>query len=170
MFFKKKIVKVLAITTILSSMYAGVASADLYSSFNEMANGNLGPTEQALCNSDSNKCTVALLAAQDASNNAKNEYPTELHNLRGDALRHAYWQASLTYSTSASYAEQWADAHELDHPGPVNENNMDTYNNSVGRDIASTGSLWNIISRLRSAIDNGDLLIIKNGNVVWSNE
>ena len=58
---------------------------------------------------------------------------------KGDALRHAYWNALLTRMLGSTSAKRWTDAHETgDRRNKFNQRamRMDLHNNKVGRDIA----------------------------------
>jgi len=58
-----------------------------------------------------------------------------LHNERGDAFRHCYWNALMVKAVDAKLAKEFTDAHE-ERPGqPTREKKMDLHNNAVGREI-----------------------------------
>ncbi|MCX8093113.1 MAG: hypothetical protein N3E50_02990 [Candidatus Goldbacteria bacterium] len=67
------------------------------------------------------------------------EYPqmcnNNAHNDRGDAFRHALWNA-LMQRDVGDFAIDLANAHELNE-GKVEENDMDKYNNEIGREIGA---------------------------------
>ena len=67
--------------------------------------------------------------------------PSNSHNGKGDAFRHALWNAFFTGFCGASLAEQLTTAHEekIDpyNPFPQKEIDMDLFNNQKGRLIAS---------------------------------
>jgi hypothetical protein len=68
---------------------------------------------------------------------AYSKFPAdEIHNGRGDALKHCYLSALLCSHISKDFAKDLMDAHE-DIPGnPPAEEFMDKFNNAVGRHIA----------------------------------
>lgn len=74
--------------------------------------------------------------AKQALSEASRRFPAgELHNGRGDAFRHAYWNALMTRHLTSFFAELFATAHE-DSPGqPAAERAMDLHNNAEGRRI-----------------------------------
>jgi len=90
--------------------------------------------------------------AAKAIREACRRYPTEIHNGRGDAFRHAYWSALMTKHCGPLLASKFGFAHEAVPPGdgehsvlvgtrclttqPRPEREMDQYNNAVGRHIA----------------------------------
>ncbi len=59
-----------------------------------------------------------------------------IHNGKGDAFRHALWNAMNTRDVGFIIAKEFADAHEDDKENPVSEKNMDLINNARGRQIA----------------------------------
>lgn len=56
---------------------------------------------------------------------------------KADAVRHAYWNALMSRRTSASFAEQFATAHESGVANSESSKAMDLHNNAVGRAIAA---------------------------------
>lgn len=70
--------------------------------------------------------------AEKALAEAKNRFPRELHNGRGDAFRHCYWSALMTRDIGFLNTKSITDAHE-DFPGnPPAEKDMDLHNNMQG--------------------------------------
>jgi hypothetical protein len=59
----------------------------------------------------------------------------DFEDSKADALRHAFWNALMVRTTSLSFAEKIADAHES---ATTNEaaKKMDIHNNKIGRDLA----------------------------------
>lgn len=103
--------------------------------------------------------------AETARKAAENRYPpNELHNGKGDAFRHAYWNALMTKRHGADYAKQFADAHETNPNQPADEKEMDLHNNEVGRRIAMENpnatdeELANLIMQ---AVERGELKTLK---------
>jgi Glucodextranase, domain B len=69
---------------------------------------------------------------------AANNFPSvSLHNGKGDAARHTYWNCLLTIYTNAGYAQGVTTAHEVSSPGPSTETVMDLSNNATGRSLGS---------------------------------
>lgn len=76
--------------------------------------------------------------ANKALTTAQSKFPSsELHNGRGDAFRHCYWNALMAKHEGDALAKEFADAHEENTDQPADEKKMDLHNNSVGRDIAA---------------------------------
>lgn len=102
-----------------------------------------------------------LLSAKNASDKAEELFPTTLHNGKGDAYRHALWNALSTKRIGKVLTENLTDAHENRIPGysfEFKEIQMDLYNNLTGRQIAnsnSSGKLWLIV---KNSLENGDLM------------
>ena len=99
----------------------------------------LGPTEKQVFNSNVAKGALCLnYAAAAEEMTEKTWYNTfGYHNDNGDAYRHALWNAYTAHNCGSTYAKQFADAHEKDFPNVPLENEMDLFNNSVGRTIGS---------------------------------
>jgi hypothetical protein len=84
---------------------------------------------------------------------------------RGDAFRHAYWNAMLTERFGAEWTEKYTTAHEGLPDNPPETEAMDLHNNQVGRDIAlrypgATDKQLQTLVRL--AIERGDMMIVHN--------
>jgi hypothetical protein len=87
---------------------------------------------------------VALLAAivyaciRKAEALAYAKFPaSEIHNGRGDALKHAYLSALLFSDRGEDFATDFMNAHEKVDNNPPEEERMDRFNNAVGRHIAA---------------------------------
>ena len=75
-------------------------------------------------------------AADKARKEAEKRYSGPgLHNGKGDAFRHAYWNALMVKAYGEVLAKEFADAHEKNPKQPAKEKTMDLHNNSVGRSI-----------------------------------
>ena len=109
-----------------------------------------------------------LQSAYNAENRMESLYPlTSLnpcstYNGKGDAFRHAFWNALSTVRIGESLTEQLTTAHE-DRSAPpgypaadyAKETQMDLYNNARGREIAyGSGLLWQLV---KTAKENGEL-------------
>ncbi|KAH6901204.1 hypothetical protein BKA70DRAFT_1309796 [Coprinopsis sp. MPI-PUGE-AT-0042] len=83
-------------------------------------------TEMAYCLNPFNiaACLAAHGHAQVASMTAWDYFPDSLHNGKGDALRHCYWNARMT----------------IDIENPANEKAMDLANNETGRSIGASAA------------------------------
>jgi len=90
-----------------------------------------------------------------------------------DACRHAYWNALMTRTFGAEWAEQFATAHEGRPGDSPTANAMDLYNNEVGRRIALANpnvSDKELATLIEQAIRDGQMLVINaEGNLDWSN-
>lgn len=78
-----------------------------------------------------------LANAQKATWKSEELFPSSLYNGKGDAFRHAYWNALNVILLGYNLAESLTTAHE-DQPPSYNysykEKQMDLFNNEVGRD------------------------------------
>ncbi|EAU82850.1 secreted protein [Coprinopsis cinerea okayama7 len=81
-------------------------------------------------------CVAANGHAEVASSAAARLFPRDtLHNGRGDAFRHCYWNARMVIDIGATKAKEIADNHEIYSDGPNEEKLMDYANNDTGRRI-----------------------------------
>jgi hypothetical protein len=98
-----------------------------------------------------------LMSAQQASNYAK-KYNESMYNGKGDAVRHAFWNALSTVRLGETLTKQLTDAHEeiiFQYSNHFKEKQMDLFNNAIGRQIAlGQGKLYQLIEQ---ALANGDL-------------
>ena len=108
-------------------------------------------------NSNPAKGVLVLSNAQAAitmtSQHWKNTH--EYHNDNADAFRHTLWNAYNAHDCGVSYAKQFADAHEKDNPNDALENQMDLFNNALGRTIGSRSYSGNS-SQVLKAVKNGE--------------
>lgn len=110
--------------------------------------------------------TDYLRSAYDASNKANELYqtPCELHNGKGDAFRHAYWNALSSLKIGEFLTAQLTTAHEeKPHTYPYNskESEMDLFNNNVGREIARQNHT-DLALGVLNALNNGELKYLNN--------
>ena len=96
-------------------------------------------TELAYCANPFNlgACLAAHGHASLASQAARDYFPNTLHNGRGDALRHCYWNARMVIdpSVGVTRATTIATNHENGSDNPEDEKAMDLQNNAIGRGI-----------------------------------
>ncbi|KAH6871460.1 secreted protein [Coprinopsis sp. MPI-PUGE-AT-0042] len=86
-------------------------------------------------------CLAAHGHAQVASMTAWDYFPDSLHNGKGDALRHCYWNARMTIDIGITKAKIIADNHENGATeNPANEKAMDLANNETGRSIGASAA------------------------------
>ncbi len=106
-------------------------------------------------------CLQARKDSSKAASAAAARYPKSLHNGKGDAWRHCYWNCLMTRSVGKPCAKRVADNHEDcgDRYGqPATERLMDEHNNHKGRKLASKqGSCADLC---KDALDNGDLKVL----------
>jgi hypothetical protein len=79
-----------------------------------------------------------LANAQFATWAAESKFPNELWNGKGDALRHAYWNAFNVVDLGFDLAESLTSAHEnkdSSYDYSFKESMMDLFNNAVGREL-----------------------------------
>ena len=130
-----------------------------------IVSSKLGPTEKQVFNSSPAKGALVLSNAQAAIDMTSqhwifNDY--EYHNDNADAFRHTLWNAYNAHDCGVSYAKQFADAHEKDNPNDALENQMDLFNNALGRTIGSRSYSGNS-SQVSYAIRQAVLKAVKNG-------
>ena len=94
------------------------------------------------------------------------------YNGKGDAYRHALWNAIGAAKLGTNLMKQLSDAHEVPNEGQTNnplEEEMDLYNNNVGRNIGSHSSIM-LMMKVKFAVDKGDTKYISptygNGNII----
>lgn len=107
-----------------------------------------------------------LWSAKQASDKTEELFSTfcEKYNGKGDAFRHAYWNALSTQRLGAGITNLLTTRHEDKPPTYAynwKENEMDLFNNQVGRNIASDGST-NLVQDIQTALNNGELRYINN--------
>lgn len=83
----------------------------------------VGPIDTATAKTDADK---ALSAAQNSGFSGAVDG-------KQDAFRHAYWNVLMTRDIGAGQAKKIADNHEQHNPSHPLANQMDLYNNSIGR-------------------------------------
>lgn len=94
----------------------------------------MGLVEKAACVIDVGitACNRAAKDANAASAEAAKRYPKSLHNGRGDAFRHCYWNARMVHSIGRAGAVKVSTNHESVGRGPAKEVKMDKANNKTG--------------------------------------
>ncbi|MGQ0573359.1 MAG: DUF6973 domain-containing protein [Pseudonocardia sp.] len=109
-------------------------------------------------------CSTARDAASTAATRAQELHPTSLHNGRGDAFRHCYWNALMTRHIGRDQAAKVANNHEeLADGQPAAEREMDLFNNAFGRDRAGAASTSDrdAEGRCRYSADRGELRTLR---------
>jgi hypothetical protein len=107
-----------------------------------------------------------LLSANTAEKKAQQKYPNSVYNGKGDAYRHTMWNAYSTRYIGKETTEQLTTAHENRPPDPNNpygskENEMDLYNNYMGRGIGYSSPL-SIEHYVDLWLTNGNLYYLSN--------
>ncbi|ERF74602.1 hypothetical protein EPUS_00732 [Endocarpon pusillum Z07020] len=158
-------------TTILNTAFlaivSGALAAPLAQSGSGSSSSNYFPsvTEIGWCMIPWNvdDCVKAQGHADIAAQAAQNLFPANtLHNGKGDAFRHCYWNARMTIDLGAGNAKSIGDNHEDGSNGPAEEKRMDLANNASGRNIgASAGSYASAQEACRVAAVNGRLVTLK---------
>lgn len=159
------------------------AGNDPVTSVDPRGTETMNPLETAKCNKDWLACQIFKRDSAWAAWIAYNYYPNETNLGRGDALRHCIWQCLLTLDLGAAEAADWGNLHEYRYllgvwiPDWRLPSIMDRYNNIVGRAIGrDIMQDWLVASfpviaakdRCLRALRNGRLVIIRNGQLVWS--
>jgi len=104
-----------------------------------------------------------------ASRKAEDLYPASLYNGKGDAFRHAYFNAKNVISIGIYYAQALATAHENRPPNyqyEYKEVEMDLFNNQAGRTIGqiveSDPDYFNMLQMVINYLNNGNLRYLSN--------
>jgi len=123
----------------------------------------LWPSRWNVCNKAKGHATEALTAAE------QNFPANTLHNGKGDAFRHCYWNARMTVDMGKDTAKTFADLHEEGGDGPQAEKDMDLANNASGRQFgeeAKSGGGNNddkyarALTKCKNAANSGALKVI----------
>ncbi|KAI5819478.1 secreted protein [Pyronema omphalodes] len=107
-------------------------------------------------------CYKARGHANEASKAAAANFPANsLHNGKGDAFRHCYWNARMAIDIGVKKAKEIATRHEDGSTGPQREKNMDLANNETGRGIGvRTKTYGKALNECRNKARNGGLVVI----------
>ena len=113
---------------------------------------------------------TALGAAQDRFPNG------DLLNDPGDAFRHAYWSAVMTYAYGAEFASAFSTAHETGYSTASDASEqtfMDLYNNNIGITIALENpgiSNEELLDLILQALTSGQLVVWDGNDIYYSDE
>lgn len=91
-----------------------------------------------------------------------------LEDGRGDAFRHAYWNALMTNRFGEEFAEQFATAHERT-AGAATAHAMDLHNNEMGRSIAAAhphAGPQELSCLVYNAVNDGRLVYLDGGELM----
>jgi len=102
-----------------------------------------------------------LASAKQAKDETEDIYITfcELYNGKGDAFRHAYWNALSSSRIGVGLTNLLTTRHEnqpATYPYNSKVNEMDLFNNQIGRDLITNGST-DILQDVIITLNNGDL-------------
>lgn len=123
--------------------------------------GGLTKAEALLCARHPFKCSKTKGISSHASRSARSHFPDGLHYGRGDAFRHAYWNAVMTKEIDETWARKFATAHESETPAG-NDRTMDLRNNGVGRGVGRRGgSRATIAKRVASKVRGAGLWCLR---------
>jgi hypothetical protein len=109
-----------------------------------------------------------LATGYKAKEKATELYPNSLHNGKGDAFRHCYWNALSSKFIGVNLTNQLTTAHEdkpFTYPYEQKEKDMDLYNNNIGQNIATYVSILdNIEQEVLTLLNYGFLRYLSNLN------
>ena len=136
--------------------------------FNQDYKNRMSPSERVIFDSMSNFEQISyLFNAQKATWAAEDLFPNSLRNGKGDAFRHAYWNALNVILLGDTLATSLATAHE-DKPSSYSfdfkEKQMDLFNNAVGRSKSNwlSDGYNSLTESILFAITNGELRYLSN--------
>ncbi|NJB38207.1 DUF6973 domain-containing protein, partial [Croceivirga sp. JEA036] len=140
-------------------------SRDILKEFEQDYRNRMSISEKAIFDSMSQfKQKGYLVNGQKATWAAEDLYPNSFYNGKGDAFRHAYFNALNAILLGVTLAKDLATAHE-DKPAPSNYPNyskevqMDLFNNEVGRNKRTwfTDGFNSLVESISAAMVNGEL-------------
>ncbi|RPB03970.1 hypothetical protein L873DRAFT_1825894 [Choiromyces venosus 120613-1] len=152
-----------ALPTASDSTPASTLIARGYSASGAETSYCMWPSRWIVCNKAKGHATEALTAAQ------QNFPANTLHNGKGDAFRHCYWNARMTVDMGQDTAKTFADLHEEGGGGPAAEGEMDLANNASGRkfgeEVKSGGGddgdkYARALAKCKSAANSGVLKVL----------
>jgi hypothetical protein len=98
------------------------------------------------------------LRAQDAE--WKSRLPGSI-NGPADALRHCTWSCDMTRNIGADQAREVGDVHEIWNVGEPDANNMDLFNNALGRGLAENAGSCPVLCG--NAVESGAAEVMPEG-------
>jgi RHS repeat-associated protein len=108
---------------------------------------------------------------------AQDRFPNgDLLNDPGDAFRHAYWSALMTYAYGAEFASAFSTAHETGYSTASDAREqtfMDLYNNNIGITIALANpgiSNEELLDLIYQALTSGQLVVWDENDIYYSDE
>ncbi|QGY45265.1 hypothetical protein GM418_16775 [Maribellus comscasis] len=141
---------------------------DVFYAFEQDYKSQMSTSEQEIFDNMARIDQLSYLAnAQFATWEAENLFPNSLYNGKGDAFRHAYWNALNRIDLGYELAESLTTAHE-NKPSTYHfsykEKEMDLFNNEVGREKYKyfRGHYSSLESCILDALNNGELRYLSN--------
>lgn len=123
--------------------------------------GGLTKAEMLLCARFPLKCSKTKGISSHARQSARSHFPDGIIYGRGDAFRHAYWNAVMTKEIDETWARKFATAHESETPAG-NDRTMDLRNNGVGRGVGRRGgSRATMANRIASKVRGAGLWCLR---------
>lgn len=165
---RKWVKAVIAVVVVVAVILVGKAIAD-----NKINKSDANDAEKKLAK----KHYFAAYKVNQARNIAE-EYVYNTYGRKNDrdntqvnAYRHAMWNAVMTDKIGEEKAKKFADAHEQFVGNPIEQKEMDLFNNELGRKIAleHEGESYDVFSqKIQEAINNGEAMVIEwDPNVNW---
>lgn len=135
--------------------------------FKHSISRTLNPSEKRLADKNPQTFELTMKLAAKAILEEEARYSTAGED-RGNsnAFLHTYWSALLTKNISIEWAKEWTDAHEEDYGQSEIDQEMDLFNNKLGREIAPQAQTDEILAiAAENAISSGKGKMIINGNL-----
>lgn len=138
------------------------------------AQGVLNEQEKKLYKENKAKALICISNGVMAVTTTNSRYTQPSHNHNGDAFRHALWNFTMARDVGADFAKRWADAHEYGATTqPALEQQMDLYNNEIGRAYAKVHTSKRLTipymaDIVQKDVRNGKMKIIINKKLVKS--
>lgn len=154
-----------ALNLIETSKNLEINAAEIWNNDYEGFRNQMSITERAIFDDIlPNRKMWYMVSAKKAFDKANELFPPSTncnpHNGKGDAFRHALWNALCTGFFGADLTEQLTTAHENRPPAysyNYKENNMDLYNNHKGRIVGGYSNVNNVISNTLQYLQIGGL-------------
>jgi uncharacterized membrane protein YgcG len=145
-----------------------INAKEVWNNRNEYRN-NMSEAEKVIFdNMLPNRRMLYLASGYKAKEKANELYPNSLHNGKGDAFRHCYWNALSSKFIGVNLTNQLTTAHEdkpFTYPYEQKEKDMDLYNNNIGQNIANYVSILdNIEQEVLTQLNYGFLRYLSNLN------
>ena len=160
--------KVFAKELIDSSRLLEINSMEVWNNRDEYRNRMSDAEKVIFDNMLPNRRMWYLATGYKANEKANELYPNSLHNGKGDAFRHCYWNALSSKFIGINLTNQLTTAHEdkpFTYPYEQKEKDMDLYNNNIGQNIANYVTILNNIEQeVLTQLNYGFLRYLSNLN------